>query len=279
MYIQGVINLKEKFKDFSYSVRKSPLKKINNKNINYIFLLILLLSPFFTYILLLFTKYIGTLYIDPKFKLGSIDAWIGFLGSIVGSVITILVLVNTINRDSEKEIKDEARRNQPYIHIIPKANDEYKIEIKNNQNYHSEIYPISLRLKNLTSNPAKDIELISQTSEIYNSDSNSFVPFSPYDEDDSKYYQLYIVLVDDRKFIEGNKEDNYHLNFYIYDLDYSPSETFRINIKISYRDVLDIVEYEHSYTIEILLNISNQNLPIIWAKNISSKITKITYLL
>jgi len=117
-----------------------------------------------TYVFLLFIK---TSFTPPLIPVGSIDAWIGFSGSILGGTITVFALVFTINnekrlREKEYEIQKQVLREEnsqrlmPVIEIGPKKDGD--------SGYNEKVYgddDLSYRfvISNVSENHARDIEI------------------------------------------------------------------------------------------------------------------------
>ena len=72
-------------------------------------LVIVIAFTVITYSATAFAKYI----VLVEFYIGSIDAWIGFAGSILGGTITMLALIFTINHEIS------IRREEKRVHLLP----------------------------------------------------------------------------------------------------------------------------------------------------------------
>lgn len=251
---------------------------------------ILILAPIFTYLVLYIIRKLISTYSLNQFILGSSDAWVSFFGSITASLITVIILIDTIKRDNIIELKEEARNNQPFIYISPSFNVQNEIPELYEVFYQTaadadgnelDLFHIPLRIRNLSTNPAKDVKLISQKTKIFSSTSNKWVLLDPTKEKDSKLYQLYTTLIDENKFIPGKEEDIYRFRLSINDYDSfieRDSDEFKYSLTISYRDLLDIAEYEQEYIIKLRLSRAKDYSPLLYGQPTSTKVNKIKYL-
>lgn len=251
------------------------------------YIIAILASTVFTYTLLWSTKIIVN-YLSLDFLIiGDSSSWLSYFGSIVGSLITVMILLDTIKRDDTFQIKAEARNNQPYLYIFPEYEHktlDYIIyhEAKDTDGNNLDLYQIKLKIKNLTNNPAKEIKLIYKYAEIYDKETEKWEDL---DSEDQKYvnlYQLNITLLSDSKFIPAKEEDYYHLNFFINNLQESinrSGELFRLHLKVQYKDILDIAEYEHKYTLQIQMGRDIYSKLNLVPEPTITEITKIKYLI
>lgn len=130
---------------------------------------------FLTYVFLLIIK---TYFTPPLIPVGSIDAWIGFSGSILGGTITVFALVLTINsekklRDKEYEIQknilkeENSQRLMPVIEISPKreSNSKYSDKI-----YGDDGLSFEFIITNVSENHARSIEIRATEYLVYSND-------------------------------------------------------------------------------------------------------------
>ena len=95
-------------------------------------------------------------------------------------------------------------------------------------------------------------------------------------------YRLYTTLIDENKFIPGKEEDIYRFRLSINDYETfieRDSDEFKYSLTISYRDLLDIAEYEQEYIIKLRLNKSKDYSPLLYGQPTSTKINNIFILL
>lgn len=114
---------------------KRSITKSDKDTERFFLVSIVVISGFliFTYIALLYIKDVFT---PPLITVGSVDAWIGFAGSILGAVITVYAISFTIGNERkiriENEKRDEVKRKEqlaqdliPIITVGPRLEKDY----------------------------------------------------------------------------------------------------------------------------------------------------------
>lgn len=235
------------------------------------YLLILSLSPLVTYLIIKTGALLGFYF--PRLKIGSSDGWLGFFGAIIGSLITILTVLDALNNDRKNQIQAEARGSMPFLYLAPVTNiDSRSFDF---EDIGESNYPVIFRLENLSDNSAKDIEWVEDNFYIYDNNSDIWTRLDPTSKESSESFQFYFVQLDDRKFLAPKKTDIYHSNFWLNN--YSKAiehhaELFKKTITIKYRDILDLTEYTHEYQYIFRYNFSVDNRIIFFVDSVTNRI-------
>lgn len=119
------------------------------------FIIILLCSPVVSWLaILILHSLIKQFPALEMFAVGSTDAWIGFLGSTIGTIITVLTVILTLSRDEESEKKSI----KPVIEVFPKHEGVVYQEPSISE-YGTDYYILDFTIEVLSSNSAKNFEL------------------------------------------------------------------------------------------------------------------------
>lgn len=207
---------------------------------------------------------------------GSKDAWIGFAGSIIGGLITMLALYFTISNENEKRESEKSKIIRPFIICKPQFNMEFVESIDKNQNFCH--YPIALVVENISNNVVKDLKLESEMVYRFNTETKEYdLDNQQLVETDKTNYGIFTVLLDNIEMIKPNSSFSYQTNFIIDDYETASKiscESFKIIATYKYRDILDIIEYTHHLEYELFINYTNKGDFILFTQNVSNKTIK-----
>lgn len=239
-------------------------------------ILILLLSAPLVYSILLLIDKVLLCNSNNFIIEGSKDAWIGFAGTIIGGLITMLALYFTIQDENSKRKKEKAKTIRPFIICKPQFLMDFDKTIDRTQNCCQ--YPIALVVENISNNLVKDLRLASETVYQYNQKTKEYdLKINELVERHNKNYNIFTVLLDSTEMIKPNSSFVYQTNFLIsnYETAFQEShQSFKIIAFYKYRDILDIVEYTHQLEYELVINYTTTGDFLLFAQNISNKTIK-----
>ena len=232
-------------------------------------LFVILFSLVGTYIIALFFKTF-----DIIERVGSVDAWIGFAGSGMGGLITMLALYFTLKQNQEMNQKSQVLSLKPYIscNIINLDNEGKKILIKNYVNNYDFIH---CRMYNISNNIANGIKIIDEYSTV---EIKKGV-YKRYDDLLEEYgISIYTISMNEGTFLAPQEEYNWKTNFYVErneDGEYKWSDTafaFKHTIVFQFTDIANLQTYTHRFEFEININVDVNNDLHFFLWNISNSI-------
>lgn len=206
-----------------------------------IYFLTLLISPVATYFILLGIRITVNNFGLYSWKIGSIDAWIGYAGSIIGSLITILTVINALRIETNIRKADAARNAQPVLFIKPKFEQENYLFYTNDMSSTQRPIEIIFTISNLSDNVANNVRV--GLVKIRESD---IFPTDDIKKTESKFGQ---VASGDVKMSEIlQKGDSIKLTiYYSPDLDHTSHDYVNLEIPVSFEDIQGIGYYYFNY--------------------------------
>lgn len=196
-------------------------------------------------------------------RIGTADGWIQFFATILGAIITILTVLDVLRRDELSEIETLAKSNMPYLDLKPIYNFKDPNYISRTivyPEYGDGFIPIWFEFKNLTSNAAKSFNIKDQFFYIY---SNDLEQYELYDNDKLPIrFQGFTPVTQYDVFVQPNDTNfnRFNFNFFIWEQIYlEETNKFRIEFIYTYKDIIDLAKYEHTYTFEFTANSTASN--------------------
>lgn len=240
---------------------KDNMKRPNTKII-LVLILILIVSPIITYLIAFICKNFH--FIPP---VGSVDAWIGFSGSIIGGGIAIIVLYFTVKQEHEIIEKQTELSIRPYIYcklknetIENSANDK-EIVLKKTS-YNDEF--IEWAMINSSNNIANNIQIKCEQYYIELKDQS----YKQVDSLEHYGISLYTILHTNAIFIPPYGEQLWKTNF-IVDKDVmfnkdgafkwgGSSFVFKHAITYCFSNILNNVKYTGKFEYAININVGRE---------------------
>lgn len=149
------------------AIMKTWDKWLKKRNIFMTTVLSILTPLFITYLVAASCRLI----IPSYFKVGSVDAWIGFAGAIFGGSITMLALYFTLKHNEDINKASQASQIKPYISCDITNYDANKREIII-ENCINNFGFIDFKMRNVSSNIANGIKITEEYSMIENERKN-----------------------------------------------------------------------------------------------------------
>lgn len=223
---------------------------------------------FLTAIMIIIASLIGTYIIACIFKnfdiivpVGSADAWIGFAGSAMGGLITMLALYFTLTQNQEMAQKQHIASLKPYVScdIVNLSKEEMKIQM---DSYIEEYDFIKCRMKNISNNIANGIRIVDEYSLVENSDGDVE---RVDDLLDIVGISIYTVCMNEGMFLAPQDEYNWKTNFCVelnedgkYKWD-GPAFCFKHIVVFELEDAENAQKYRHSFQYELNINVDTDN--------------------
>lgn len=194
--------------------------------------------------------------------IGSIDAWIGFAGSILGGFITMFALFLTFKHERAVAEANNALSIRPCVIGEFTCYDAKKKELIvsdciNNYGF------ITWKMSNITDNLANNVTICDQYSLVSGSCPNNYVRKD--DLYDEFGISIYTILIEDYVIIKPRGEQEYKTNFSI-DMDelgqYSFGDSafmFKHAIVFQYNDITNKQSYKTKFEFEININVDVDN--------------------
>lgn len=242
---------------------------IKRKNILMATIFIIYFSLVGTYLIALFFKNVDNSFVK---QVGSADAWIGFAGSALGGLITMLALYFTLKHTEEQNYKAHINSIRPYVscNITNLDDEQHKLKLKkyiNNYDF------IKFKMTNISSNIANGIKIKDEYSTIESNGENI-----KYENLDDWGISIYTVCINDGFFLAPGNEYNWRTNICIEVNDdgtyfwSDPSFVFSHIIVFQYTDISNEQIYEHKFEFTININIDVNNKLHFFLENISNSI-------
>lgn len=236
------------------------------RNIIILIPIVFLISFPVCYILLSFGRSISNV---DGVKIGSADGWIGFIGSLIGGIITMLAVIFTIQNENRKRTLDERNRNEreiirilPIIDIIPyyiqsenslpeylKGDEGYLVLASQNNSY-SQVLPI-IKISNLSENGLSNLKILSCNLKLENYDNPVPIELTQ--------------LNNFSNIIAGNKYTLFRLNLNnllstISTIEYHLIE-FELNIDVEYHNILksNILPYKCNFVGDFSIRVNKKD--------------------
>ncbi len=244
---------------------------LKTKNILMATFFVIYFSLSITYLIALFFKRVPLPLVE---QVGTADAWIGFAGSALGGVITMLALYFTLKQTEEQNKTTRVDSIKPFIScdITNIDEEERKIimtDYINNYDF------IKFKMSNISSNIANGIKIIDEYSLIQEENGK----FRKYDDlYDDFGISIYTVSLNDGFFLAPNGEYNWNTNFavdlheddtYMWE---GPAFEFTHILIFQYTDVSNLQTYKHKFEFVININIDVENKLHFFLENISNTI-------
>lgn len=235
-------------------------------------LIAILLATTCTYMVATFFKYLKIVV-----PVGSVDAWIGFSGSILGSSITMLALYFTLKQNEEINRQNQMHLVRPYIScsIINLDPEEHEIVMKN---YIDNYDFIECKMRNISNNIANGIKIRDEYATVIDSRGNCI----RYDDLYDKFgISMYTVSLNDGTFLAPQEEYKWRTNFGV---DKSKDGiykwggsafAFKYTIIFELSDIHDSMKYAHKFEYEININVDVNNKLHFFLWNISNSVENI----
>lgn len=221
--------------------------------------LVLIMSPIATYLLASLFRDMRDFY--GMQQIGSADAWIGFAGSIIGGVVTLVALYLTLMHDENTRKKDHINAIRPAVASYITNYDEESGEIVLT-NYINDYDHIKCTMRNISSNVANSIKIKSE---------QTFVKIG---EDEWKSVEdllpeygisIFTVELQNGFFLAPQEEKNWYTNISVerdengsYKWEGS-SFIFRNSISFELTDVEKAGQYINRFEYDININIDVDN--------------------
>lgn len=239
---------------------------------------IMLLSAPMVYLLVLFVDFMLKDAIPVE---GSKDAWISFAGSIIGGATTMLALYFTIKFEYERMRVEKRKQLRPFVACAPKFEHSFAKTI--NRAYDSCMYPITIEVENISDNLVKDFRILSEVVLEYNTESKAYdLDNQSLLRNDETPYGIWTVVLDDLVMIKPHNtfylQTNFVINPYSVTRKKESNHSFQIELKYSYQDSLDLVEYVYALSYELVLNFDNKGGYKLFTQKIRNALLKETIL-
>lgn len=241
----------------------------SNKKIIISSILILVLSAPIVYLLILFIDKVLLANCDWVIVEGTKDSWINFAGSIIGGLITMLVLYFTLVHANKEREEDKIKSVRPFVVVNPECKNNFDTSI--NESEDDCFYVIDTVVENISDNLVKDLALVEENVYIYNFDTKEFELLNS----DESNYSIMTVLLDECEMIKPHDKVNYHTNFMISNYSHAMDDNavcFKIEMVYRYRDIMDYVEYRHYFQYELNINYKTDGKFILFVQNIQNKL-------
>ena len=209
-------------------------------------------------------------------QVGSVDAWIGFAGSAMGGLITMLALYFTLMQNQEMAQKQHATLLKPYVscYILNLDEKEMKLQI---DEYIEEYGFIECKMKNVSNTIANEIRIVEEYSLVENS--NGAVERVD-DLLDLVGISIYTVCTNEGMFLAPQDEYSWKTNFCVelnedgkYKWD-GPAFCFKHVITFELTDAENVQKYRHNFQYELNINVDVKNKLHFFLWNISNSITQ-----
>lgn len=232
------------------------VENLNAKNLSVTVSMIITGSLIVTYVIACFCK--NT---DAIPQVGSADAWIGFAGSAMGGLITMLALYFTLKQNQEMAQKQHIALLKPYVscYIVNLDEEEMKIQM---HNYIEEYDFIKCRMKNISNNIANGIRIVDEYSLVENSDG---VVERVGDLLELAGISIYTVCMNEGRFLAPQDEYNWKTNFCVEqdeDGKYKWNGSafcFKHVVVFELEDAENAQKYRHSFQYELNINVDVDN--------------------
>ena len=237
---------------------------------------------FLTTLFIIMSSLVGTYLLAWIFKnydiaeqVGSADAWIGFAGSAMGGLITMLALYFTLSQNQEMARKQHAASLKPYVscYILNLDKEEMKLQI---DNYIEEYGFIECKMKNISNNIANGIKIIEEYFLVQNSGG---VEERVEDLFDSTGISIYTVSLNEGMFLAPQDEYNWKTNIGVelnedggYKWDGS-AFCFKHILVFELADAENVQKYKHIFQYELNINVDINGKLHFFLWDISNSIT------
>lgn len=237
---------------------------------------------FLTTLFIIMSSLVGTYLLAWIFKnydimeqVGTADAWIGFAGSAMGGLITMLALYFTLSQNQEMARKQHATSLKPYVscYITNLDKEEMKLQL---DDCIGDYGFIECKMKNVSNNIANAIKIIEEYSLVKNSSGD--------EERFDDLYELagisiYTVEINEGMFLAPQDEYNWKTNIGVeldgdgkYKWDGS-ALCFKHIVVFELIDAENIQKYYHTFQYELNINVDINDKLHFFLWNISNSIT------
>ena len=245
-------------------------------NLIIIALLVMILSAPVVYLILVFVDKILLSKLDFIIVEGTKDAWIGFAGSIIGGLVTMLALYFTIKHENDREEISQSKSVRPFIIATPEFKNDFASSIDEFSD--DAFYAISLTVKNISNNLVKDLIIESEDIYEFNEKTKEYdLEIRNLIKENKTNYSIFTIILDTRSMIEPFSSFDFQTNFLInnYKTESKNSvHSFKIKMIYKYRDVLDIIEYTHCSEYKLLINYTVKGDFILFSQDVKNRIIK-----
>ncbi|MXI83641.1 hypothetical protein GRZ59_07785 [Lactobacillus paracasei] len=218
---------------------------------------VLFIGTISVYIIIL----IGAYLLPNDLKVGNVGDWIAFGGSIIGSLVTIVTVLDAFKQNEADKHNDLIVRNQPYIHVFPRM-DLQEIPLKQLRFPGTEPrnHQIIFDLQNVTNNSANNLKLKNQS--LYISSGGTEVCLHP--QNTSRPIQFFAVNPGNDRifpgFIAPRAQETFLSQLWINDLVFirkNGSLQIKYVLDFEFTDILALQHYEEQCTFFFNLNATN----------------------
>lgn len=232
---------------------------------------VIIVALFATYFTALFCKSLKLWGIVEQ--VGSADAWIGFSGSCLGGVITMLALYFTLKDNRENSRQDQINSIRPYLscRIVNTDEEQQEILIKD---YIDNYGFIECEMKNISANIANGIKIKEEFSLVETGNSQK-----RYDDLLEQFgISIYTVSMNDGTFLAPQEKYRWRTNFCVElndDGGYKWSGAafdFKHIICFEFTDISSLRVYTHRFEFEININVDVENNLHFFLWNISNSL-------
>lgn len=204
---------------------------------------------------------------------GSIDSWIGFLGSILGAILTVVILYFTI-------VENEIDKNRPSV-IGELSNIIYDDRLKklDLKNYINNYDFICWKYINISQNIVNGLTITNEIFEVYDEKLKIYIKYKDIYENFG--ISMYTVLLEEYGILKPNGYEEMKTNISIDRNDNgvykfigsgkSSSFSFKHILTITYSDITEKNKYKTLFEYEILINLDTNNNLVFFVQNTKNK--------
>ncbi|MBR1376793.1 MAG: hypothetical protein IJ565_03165 [Bacilli bacterium] len=180
------------------------------------------------------------------------DAWLTFIGSIIGGLITMIGVILTIQYEKRVNKINQLKDVRPFIVCKPDLPD-----VLYSAKDEEEFRTYNLNVKNVSDNLVKDLRVLSDEVYIYVGNDK----YEKVDDSKDSRYSIFTVLMDTTEMIEAHNVFSYQTNILIHnykETSKSPADTFKVKMLFEYTDILDLKKYRHYLEYNLTINYTRE---------------------